>query len=94
VNVEKRDRVALTERTTLHVRERPTELGDPADRHVTRNERIGDARELAVMEVDVGAADLGEQHVEQRGTALDHRARELAHAHRLVRRRDRRGEYR
>jgi hypothetical protein len=44
------------------------------------------------VQVDVGAADLGEEHVQERGAGLERRPRELADADWLVRRRDRGGE--
>jgi hypothetical protein len=92
VDVEKRDDVAFMERVAFDVSERAAKLRDRSDRDVPGNERVRDARQLAVMEVDVGPADLGEQHVEQRGAGIECRPGELDDADGLVRCRDCGGE--
>ena len=48
----------------------PARRLDDADRHVAGNDRERDV-ELAVMEVDVGAADLGVERAEQRGAGFE-----------------------
>ena len=65
MNVEKRDDVALLEWIALDVRDRTAKLLDHTDRHVAGNQRIGDARQLAMVQVNVCPANLGEQHVKQ-----------------------------
>src|SRR5690606_24036792 len=55
------------------------ELLQPAGRDVAGDERVGYAGEAARAQVHVGAADLAELDVEQRGVRLEVRLRELAH---------------
>ena len=52
-------------------------VGD-ADRHVARDDRIRHARQPAVPDVHVGAADLGIQRAQEHRTRLERRLRELA----------------
>jgi hypothetical protein len=59
---------------------------------MARDERVRNARQLAVMEVDVRATHLREQHVKESSPLLERWARERGNANRFVRRRDRGGE--
>ncbi len=66
VDVVERDERPRRDRAPLDVGERSVRLEDPADTHVARDDRVGNAREPAVVEVDVGAADLARDGLEHR----------------------------
>jgi hypothetical protein len=68
----------------VHVDDPPSERVDCADGDVTGNERIGDAGEAAMVQMNVGATDLGVACPEERGTGLEVRGRRLAKLDRLV----------
>ena len=77
VDVENGDNVAVTDALALAVAELATRCRHCADRHVSRDDRIGDV-ELAVVEMDVGAADLRIHGMEERRALLELRQRKLS----------------
>ena len=52
---------------------------DPANAHMTRDDGIGDAGELPVKQVDVGAANLAGHCLQEDGSRLENRVVQLPH---------------
>ena len=83
VDVEERDDLPGPERLAVDVEHRSlADLVDHADADVARDDRVRDARQLTPGEVDVGAAHLASQRLEQDASGLEARALERAHLHR------------
>ena len=73
VHVEEGDNVAHLERLAIHVGHREWQFADPADRYVAGDDREGDARQPAVMDVDVRPTDFRVENVEHRRAGLETR---------------------
>src|SRR5258708_18600268 len=84
VNVEKGDDVALRDRHAVDVTKRPARLSNHADGHVSRYDREWHV-ELAVVEVDVGAADFGVERLQECRTGFECGTRILPDFERLAR---------
>ena len=69
MDVEEGDDVAFLDRLAVDVLEISARLVDDADGDVAGDDRERDV-ELAVMEMDVGAADLGVESLEECGAGL------------------------
>jgi hypothetical protein len=77
VDVEEHEAIALGDRGPVDAAHVAANLVGDADRHVARDDRKRHAREPAVPDVHVGAADLGIQRAQEYGSRLKHRLRKL-----------------
>jgi hypothetical protein len=71
VYIQKSDDLVLYDGVALHIQDLSVRLQHTPDGDMAGNEGVGDSRQLAVVEMNVGTADLATEGFENDGTRLE-----------------------
>ncbi len=85
MDVEEGDHVTLVQRIAFHIHHLSCQVGNATHADVTRDDGIGHSRQLAVVEVHVGAAHLAVDRLQQDGPRFQFWLGELSHLQRFLR---------
>ena len=84
MHIEKGDAIAFAKFAAFDIEEATANLAQVTNRHVTGNQRVGNALQKSALKVDVGAADFRKFDLEQSRVLFKLRTRNFAQLDRSV----------